>query len=184
MQIQQKTMLAERTVADIMERLVTTVTADAPLAEVARIMWDEQISGLPVVDDVGRPIGFVSASDLVRHRAYGSHYQPPGEPAPVSYHHADLAMLAPGVLPRRGAVYPAEPAAGDIMTRASFSVEPTTTLPALARFLVTAGVHRALVLDDGRLVGIVSAFDIVQEVARDVHEPVEFLVDTDLDVES
>ena len=50
---------------------------------------------------------------------------------------------------------------GDIMTRGTVSVRPGTTVPAVARFLVRARLHRALVMEDGRLLGIVTALFVL-----------------------
>lgn len=130
------TALTGTTVADIMQHRVTTVDADTPLSEVARLLWDEAISGAPVLDEDGNLAGLVSASDIVRFKAYGA-----------------------GHLAGRVAT------ARDVMTPATIHVRSTTSVPELARFLVTAGIHRALVVDHGRLTGIVSAFDIVEAVA-------------------
>lgn len=52
------------------------------------------------------------------------------------------------------------------MTPATFAVRSTTSVVELARFLVRAGIHRALVIDAGRLTGVVSTFDIVQDLAE------------------
>jgi CBS domain-containing protein len=47
-----------------------------------------------------------------------------------------------------------------------FSVPSTASLPELARFLLRGRIHRALVVDAGELVGIVSAFDVLGAVAQ------------------
>jgi CBS domain-containing protein len=125
-----KTDTGQHTVADIMQRRVAIVPADMRLSDAARLLWDEQVSGAAVVTADGRPIGIVSASDLVRVRGYGPRYYPPGG-AKAGAVDRDLAYSRCG----------------------------------------QAGVHRALVLDQGRLLGIVTAFDIVEEVARGA-EPV------------
>lgn len=153
-----------RTVADIMQHVVVTVTPDTPLAEVARVLWDEQISGVPVVDDAGRPIGFVSASDLVRFRAFG-----PGAAAPAGEERSGLAardIAPPERIDQRRRSARRAATARDVMTAATLAVRSTATVPQLARFLVRAGVHHALVIEAGRLRGIVSAFDVVGEVAQ------------------
>jgi CBS domain-containing protein len=53
----------------------------------------------------------------------------------------------------------------DIMTPAAFTVRSTNSIGELARFMVCGRIHRALVVDDDKLVGIVSAFDLVRYVA-------------------
>jgi CBS domain-containing protein len=127
--------LGQLTVADIMQHRVTTVPADASLGDVARLLWEEGISGAPVLDENGRLLGLVSSSDIVRFKAF------------------------PTAVPGGAAC------ARDVMTAVTINVRPRTSVPELARFLINAGVHRALVVDHGRLVGIVSAFDIVEAVA-------------------
>jgi CBS domain-containing protein len=157
---------SRRTVADIMQHRVITVPGDAPLAEVARVLWDEQISGVPVVDEREQPIGFVSASDLVRYKAFGLHYEEPGAAGRRGLASSDLEYLAGHLRTQRQPSARRSVTASDIMTPATLTVRSTSSIVDLARFLVRSGVHHALVLDDGRLTGIVSAYDIVEEVAE------------------
>jgi predicted transcriptional regulator len=53
----------------------------------------------------------------------------------------------------------------DIMTRGVISVSPDTDLEEVRRILVSERIKRLLVLDQGKLVGIVSRADLVREVA-------------------
>lgn len=50
---------------DIMTRNVTTCRRDTPLAEVARLMRDEDIGAIPVIGDNGKLEGIVTDRDLV-----------------------------------------------------------------------------------------------------------------------
>jgi hypothetical protein len=54
----------------------------------------------------------------------------------------------------------------DIMTPVSFTVDPTTTLPALCELLVRRRIHRAVVVDGGDLLGIVTSADVLRAVAE------------------
>ena len=54
---------------------------------------------------------------------------------------------------------------GDIMTRAVISVTPDTNLDEVSRILVHERIKRLIVLDQGRLAGIVSRADLVKEIA-------------------
>ena len=156
-----------------MQHKVVTLRPDTPLSEVARVLWDEQVSGVPIVDRNNHPLGFVSVSDIVRYQAFGLQYQPPAAPvraAGLTKTKRDIPAPGMGtarhVGPREGEVR-----ARDVMTAASYTVGPSTTVLALAKFLVTAGIHHALVMERSELVGIVSAFDIVQDLAE--HAPVD-----------
>jgi predicted transcriptional regulator len=53
----------------------------------------------------------------------------------------------------------------DIMTPAIFHVREEATLQELAQYLMSAKIHRALVLQRGKLLGIVTSSDLVEAVA-------------------
>jgi CBS domain-containing protein len=55
-----------QSVADIMWTPVPSVAPDTDIRRVARVLLDTGLPGLPVADDVGRVIGFVSRSDILR----------------------------------------------------------------------------------------------------------------------
>lgn len=57
------------TVGDIMTPDPILVRADEPLQVVARVLEENEISGVPVVDEQGTLVGVLSESDLVRARA-------------------------------------------------------------------------------------------------------------------
>jgi CBS domain-containing protein len=58
-------MLAQN-VVDVMWTPVPSVSIDADIRRVARVLLDSGLPGLPVADDEGRVIGFVSRSDILR----------------------------------------------------------------------------------------------------------------------
>jgi predicted transcriptional regulator len=123
-------------VRDVMTQDVVTVQVDMPLNDLVRLLDFEQIGGAPVVDRAGRLLGVASATDVMRESAG----------LPASFEAASLNVR-------------------DVMTPATFTVRPDATLRELARFLVRGGVHRALVLEDERLIGVVTAFDVVRAIA-------------------
>lgn len=53
-------------VASVMWTPVATVTADTDIRRVAQVLLDTRLPGLPVVDDSGRPTGFISRTDILR----------------------------------------------------------------------------------------------------------------------
>lgn len=53
---------------------------------------------------------------------------------------------------------------GDIMTPVVFTVDPSESLSDLARFFRRGRIHRALVMEDGVLLGVVTPFDMVQSL--------------------
>jgi CBS domain-containing protein len=149
--LQSRVALPEHKAADIMQRNVVTFQPDVGASQAARLLYEHGITGAPVIE-FGKVIGFVSASDIMRLVAYG----PKAElPADAADDHAR------------------EPTVRDLMMPATFRVEPGTTLPKLASFLLHAGVHRALVMDGDQLVGIVSATDVLRAVAGEWPTPAD-----------
>lgn len=53
-------------VSTVMWTPIASVSADTDIRRVARVLLDTELPGLPVVDDVGKVIGFVSRSDILR----------------------------------------------------------------------------------------------------------------------
>jgi len=149
-----------------MTRDVVTIAPDMTLTELDRVLVSENVSGGPVVED-SAVVGVVSRADVIRvlydeQRAaanvsgfYGSPY-----PIPIpALHH--LARDS-----RRIADEMTRTCVREIMSRDVKSVGPDEEVEAVARMMVARGYHRVPVIDDGRLVGIVSSLDIVRLVGR------------------
>lgn len=159
-------------VGDIMQRDVVTATPETSVRQAIDSLLYHGISGMPVVRDDGKVAGVVSATDILRLAAQEA-VEPAwvvaeetGNAAPDGYYGADAAVHLTQPLLRRIAGSALEGyTVSDIMTPATFSVRENATLQELARFLQRAGVHRALVLKEGHLAGIVGAMDIVRAVA-------------------
>ena len=172
------------TVRDIMQSKVVTVTPDATARDLARLLADEQISGVPVLDGAGRLVGVVSSSDLVRLTAEESDLglgavafagradgglepedeaedaDPYGFFLPEDAPLAEQAMLA-GLPESHMETTTVE----DIMTPVTFTVEPDTPVRELCDFLARGRIHRAVVVSDRRLEGIVTSADVLRAVA-------------------
>jgi len=64
--------------ADIMSHPVITVSPYTSLAEAVRLVVDRRVSGLPIVDAAGRPLGMLTESDLLRRVETSTEGQAPG----------------------------------------------------------------------------------------------------------
>lgn len=144
---------------DVMQRNVVCVQASDPLEEVERVLADERISGVPVLDEDGQMLGVLSAKDLVRRHAEDTE-------VPEDLGFQDTVLEAEDTEPvayrrsQRG-----ELVAGDVMTTEVVTIAPDQDLVAVARTMVERQVHRLLVVEHGRLVGIVSTMDLLRPLA-------------------
>ena len=64
-------------VKDVMTQNVISVGADEPVVKAARVMLQNRISGLPVVDAKGELVGVVTEGDFLRRREIGTERRRP-----------------------------------------------------------------------------------------------------------
>jgi CBS domain-containing protein len=150
-------------VEDVMTTEVLTVTPETPLKEVAELLIERGISGLPVVDAEGRVLGVVSESDIL--------YK---EREPESSRGGLLRHL----FLRGHAEFEAKLAArtaGEAMTSPAITARPAMSVSEAATLMLERGIDRLVVVDgrlfgdegaDAQLVGIVTRGDFVRAFAR------------------
>jgi CBS domain-containing protein len=159
------------TVRDIMWPHVMAVAPDTDVRDLVHMLAANRISGVPVIDRDGDLVGVVSATDVVALAAYGhdaSRRRAAGEEGAQDEETASYwrNMESPIEYVMGSVTNVPEFKVSDIMTAAVFSVPSTTPVSELANFLLRGRIHRALVVDDGELVGIVSTFDVLKAVAE------------------
>lgn len=140
-------------VEEVMTRDVRTVTPSTPLKDVAALLAEHRISGIPVVED-GRVVGVVSEADiLVKERA-----EKPGRPGLLGLLLDDTADVEAKLQART---------AGDAMTSPAITIGPGRSITEAAAKMIDKGVNRLPVVDDeGKLVGIVTRADLVRAFLR------------------
>jgi CBS domain-containing protein len=142
-------------VRDVMTTDVTTVAPDTDLRDVAALLVKERISGVPVIE-AGSVVGVVSEQDIL-------FKERPSD----NLHRAVLAwLLDEGDLmlkidARR---------AGDAMSRPPITISPLRTVADAASLMLDENVSRLPVVENGRLVGIVTRHDLVRAFARSDEE--------------
>jgi len=151
-------------VRDVMTTDVCTVGPDAPLKDVARLLVDRGVSGVPVVDSGGRVLGIVSEGDFLEREAGGTS-RPRG--ALWWYWAADPERASQA---RSHAT-----TAGAAMSSPAITIGPDRPLSQAAATMGRANVNRLPVVADGRLVGIISRADIVRAYARGDDELTEIV---------
>lgn len=154
-------------VGDVMTRDVVSVTRDIPLKDVAAMLVERGISGLPVCGPDGVVVGVLSEADLLVKQG--------GSPERSGGLFAWLVETAsaPDLAKLRAHT------AGEAMTAPAITVETASPVSEAARTMVSLGVNRLPVVEDGRLVGIVTRADLVrlftrsdEEIARDIRQDV------------
>ena len=142
-------------VRDVMTREVTTVPPEMRLRDLAHILSERRISGVPVVDRDGAVIGVVSEADLLVKQLS----RPVSRRLPLEWILGE--RHDPDELRRRAATVVEE-----AMSSPAITIEADRPLREAAALMVDRNVNRLPVIEDGRLVGIVSRADLVHAYLR------------------
>jgi CBS domain-containing protein len=135
-----------RTVADVMTKDVLKGRPAMPLKELARVLAENGVSALPVLDPDDRLVGVVSESDLLAAQAGRRPHR--------------LRRWWSRLRGSRGTV-------GEVMSTDPVVIGPDASLSEAARRMAESGVKRLPVVDDrGALVGVVSRADLVKVFLR------------------
>lgn len=153
-----------RTVADVM---TTRVHVASPLTQfklLVRLIEENRVSAIPIVDQQGVPVGVVSESDLLLKERLRE-LESTGDLLHPRRHSQQLAK-AEGLV------------AEDIMTSPAITIGCTSRLIDAARLLQERNVRRLIVVDErGKICGILSRSDILQVFLRSDEDLREEIVD-------
>jgi CBS domain-containing protein len=144
-------------VADVMSRDVITVTPETTLRELAKILSEKRINGVPVVDDRGSVLGVVSESDLVNQN------RPLHIPTVFVILDSVIPLENPWRLQKEFKRLTAT-TVGDIYSRPAVSVSPETDLSEVAQIMSERKLYTLPVLEGGKLVGVVGKADIIRSL--------------------
>ena len=144
---------------DIMQDEVVTVCPELSLLGVHQLFVAEEIHGAPVIDETETVTGVISSADLLR--AVAEEHESGAVTVDyirdlVEFSGPDWATMPEDFQDRLQGLR-----VSDVMTRDVVRVAPDATLGAVATALCENRVHRVLVIEDNRLLGIISAFDLV-----------------------
>ena len=140
---------------DIMTTKIVTVGPETPVKEVAALLVEHKISGIPVVDEAGSVMGMVSEGDVLRKK---------------------IAPKTPDVLSILGAMVYYDGAkeyqeafrkmaantAQEIMTEPVIAVDVDDDFGKVGQVILDHHIKRVPVLDKGKLVGLISRSDLVK----------------------
>lgn len=141
--------------ADIMTRQVITIDPDSTVADAAKSMLDNRISGLPVCDGAGHLIGVISEGDLLHRTETGT----------VRRASWWLAMLAGASTQAADYTKSHGHTVRDAMTDKVIAVGEDAPIDEVVRLLETHRIKRVPVVRDGKLVGIISRANLLRLLA-------------------
>jgi len=146
-------------VSDLMTKDVVTVTSATSLRDAAELLVEKRISGMPVVDEENAVIGVLSEADILvkaggsspRNRLLGWLFEPDfGDEDKIRAETVGEAMSAPAL-----------------------TISSHRPVHEAARLMVGEGVNRLPVVEDGKLVGILTRADVVRAFSRSDEEIAE-----------
>ena len=141
-----------------METNIITVLPDTKIEELAVLLIDNKISGVPVVDAHGKLIGIVTEGDLLHKQTT------PKTPAINSFlgglaytkefeqYNSDLKKLSACT-------------ASEIMTETLAIVNENTTVKEISTIMVDKKINRVPVVENDKLIGIVTRADVLKTLA-------------------
>lgn len=142
---------------DIMTRKVISVSPETEVTKATKIMLDNSINGMPVVDSEGRLVGIICQSDLIA--------QQKQLPLPSVF------TLLDGVIPLFSQKN-LESEAQKIMATTVFkamtpdpvTISPESSLEEIAKLMVDKKLHTLPVIKQGKLIGIVGKEDVLRTI--------------------
>ncbi len=143
-------------VREFMTRGVVTVRPETAVHAIAALMVEKRISGMPVVDDGGRLIGIVSQGDLLHRAEVGTERQHKwwlrvfGDPNTLAREFSKAHGLK----------------AQDVMSQKVVAIGPDAEFREAADLMDKHGLKRLPVLEDGRLIGIFTRYDLVRALTQ------------------
>lgn len=141
-------------VSDVMTREVATLAPEQTLEEAAQVLIKRGVSGVPVVNG-GKVVGMLSERDLLETKVV------PTPPRYLELLGGIIYLDDVGEFQRRLKKTVAV-RVEEIMTRDVISLQADAPLEDAIRLVLEQGINRIPVLEDGRLVGIVTRNDILR----------------------
>ncbi len=146
-----------QTVGDIMTTEVITVSPETEIVHAARLLVDNKVNGLPVIDAQQQVVGIVCQSDLI--------VQQKRVRVPSLFTFLDgYITLASAKQFEREVEKIAASQVQQAMTRDPTCVSPDTAIEDAATLMVEKNYHTLPVVDDRRLVGVVGKEDMLRTI--------------------
>jgi CBS domain-containing protein len=152
-----------KTVADVMSPDPIVVGPQTPIKEAIKILAEQRISGLPVVDESGKLVGVISETDLL--------WQETGVEPPVYIMFLDSVIYLENPARHDQELHKAlGQTVGEVMSTDAVTVKPDQPLRKAAKLMQEKSIRRLAVTDDaGKVIGILTPGDIVRAMAVELN---------------
>ena len=141
---------------DVMVCGVISVGPDIPVQIAANAMVSNCVSALPVIDIYAKLVGIISEGDLIRRVEIGTERHPSGA--------GETPMPSDSLA--REFVRSRAKRVSDVMTREVITAQPETSLREIANMMERHSIKRVPIVENERVVGIVSRANLLQVLAR------------------
>lgn len=142
-------------VKDIMTKEVITVSPETEIIHATKLLLENRINGLPVINETGKLVGILCQSDLIA--------QQKKLPIPSFFTFLDgLITLSPMKEIEKEVQKIAAITVSQAMTPDPVTVQPDTDIETVAALMVDNNYHTIPVVDQGELVGIVGKEDVLR----------------------
>jgi CBS-domain-containing membrane protein len=145
--------------SDVMATDVITVRPDTSLRDLAKILAEKHINGVPVVDSEGGVLGVVCESDLVNQNK--------------PLHIPTVFVILDSVIPlenpwrlHKEFKRLAATTVGDIYSHPATVVAPDTDLADVARLMADEKYYTVPVVKEGKLVGVLGKADLIRSIYK------------------
>lgn len=154
-------MADEQAVKEIMVREVIAIQEDASVEELSRILVENQISGVPVVDKDGKLVGIATEGDLIVKDA-DLHFPRYFKLLDSIIYLESLNKFKKNLKKYLGTKV------SDVMSTEVRTVREDTPVSEAANLMIRNNINRLPVMDDdGKMVGIITRADIVKSMVKE-----------------
>ena len=140
---------------EVMTRNVVSIASDASVADMVKLMLDNRISGLPVVDDRGHLVGIVTEGDCLRRAETGTERRRP---------RWSEFLIGPGRLAEEY-IHAHSRKVAEVMTQSPITITEDTSLDEVVHLMEARRIKRLPVMRNGKVVGIVSRANLLHALA-------------------
>ena len=153
--------MTNKIVSDVMSYNPITVKPEMSLKEAIKILAEQRISGLPVVNENGKLVGIVSETDLM--------WQESGATPPPYIMVLDSIIFLENPARYEKEIHKAlGETVHDVMTKNPLTTTAEKPLSATAKLMHEHNIHRLPVLNEyGKVIGILTRGDIIRAMAAE-----------------